>query len=402
MKIKLITLAFTALTVNAVQAQGLLGKLKDAAKPKESAKVDMTPILLPDMPGDYKDEFGYSGRYYTTDTAWHLNAYSELKKDEKGRKQYYATQTWKFVREESGQIVNKLYRYNGEITTSFDRGNIPSLDEKLQEKANLTVFSLNQYNKLYYIVMLEKDVFGLAKVDYYKNTVLEYMHTYAKDKTKLDIYDKETGAAKMQQLMNDAKAKEFEKKREKWMKNATYAKMIGKIGFMDDYHKVAYNQGDITEKPEVFMSSVELGKQSIFYRAYYKTPGAALCSGCELNTTYEIDGIKVSRIEQRKKSSKWSNNIKQKFVSEDFFSAAPTIVSFQENIADYAFLYCLYQNKEKLKEGKSLKMKVTLTTNQDGIDKDVLAEGTITLNFKEVNRDGVDKMIKWIDDLLAE
>jgi hypothetical protein len=218
----------------------------------------------------------------------------------------------------------------------------------------------------------------------------------------LATYDKETGAAKMQQILNKNKAGEIDALRAKWMKNDTYTKMVGKIGFMDDYHKVAYNQNDITEKPEAFMTSVELGKQSIFYRAYFKTPSAALCAGCEVNTTYEIEGVKVSRIEQRKKSSKWSNYIKQKFVTDDFFTGAPSIVSFQENIADYAFLYCIYQNKDKFKEGKVVKMKVTITTNQEGVDKDVLAEGTLSLVYKNANKDGFDKMIKWIDDLLAQ
>ena len=257
-------------------------------------------------------------------------------------------------------------------------------------------------NGNFFLVMLEKDVFGLAKVDYYKNVIIEYINTYSKDQTKLATYDKETGAAKMQQILNKNKAGEIDALRAKWMKNDTYTKMVGKIGFMDDYHKVAYNQNDITEKPEAFMTSVELGKQSIFYRAYFKTPSAALCAGCEVNTTYEIEGVKVSRIEQRKKSSKWSNYIKQKFVTDDFFTGAPSIVSFQENIADYAFLYCIYQNKDKFKEGKVVKIKVTITTNQEGVDKDVLAEGTLSLVYKNANKDGFDKMIKWIDDLLAQ
>lgn len=402
MKVKLLTVALALLASGSVFSQGLLGKLKDATKTKEPAKEDKSPILLPDTPEEFKDEYGYSGRYYSTDTAWFLNKYSEIQKNEKGRKQYYASQNWKFVREENGQVVNKLYRYNGDVLTPFDRGAIPQLVEKMQEKANLIVFSKSQYNRQYYLMMLEKDVFGLAQIDYDKNTVTEYMYTYAKDKSKLEVYDKETGAAKMQQLMNEAKAKQFEATAAKWMKNETYAKMAGKMGFMDDYHKVAYNRNDISEKPDVFMSSVELGKQSIFYRAYFKKPGAAICPGCELNTTYEIDGIKVSRVSQRKKSSKWSSNIKQKFVNDDFFTGAPSIVSFQENIADYAFLYCLYQNKDKFKDGKSLKMKVTLTTCQDGVDKDVLAEGTLTLVYKEANKAGVDKMFKWIESLLNE
>jgi hypothetical protein len=47
-------------------------------------------------------------------------------------------------------------------------------------------------------------------------------------------------------------------------------------------------------------------------------------------------------------------------------------------------------------------MKVTISTNQEGVDKDVLAEGTLTLVYKDANKAGVDKMIKWIEDLLNE
>ena len=65
--------------------------------------------------------------------------------------------------------------------------------------------------------MLEKDVFGLAKVDYYKNVIIEYLNTYSKDQTKLATYDKETGAAKMQQILNKNKAGEIDALRAKWM-----------------------------------------------------------------------------------------------------------------------------------------------------------------------------------------
>lgn len=403
MKIKLVTLSLALMSLNAMQAQGLLGKLKNATKPKEAPKVDKTPIRMADMPDNFKDEFGYSGAYYSLDTLWKVDInYFKPVTDANGKKQYTTIQKWKFIREEGGRIVNQLQRYEGTEGCVYDRGYSYTLDESALEKTNIVKFSKNWYNSTIFLVMLEKDVYAEAKVDANKGIVLEYKNTYAKDSTKLAVYDKETGAAKMQQVLNQAKMKAYDKQREKWMKNATYTKMVGKIGFIDNFNKVGYNTGDISEKADVFMSSCEIGKSSIFYRAYYKTPGAALCSGCELNTTYEIDGIKVSRIEQRKKSAKWSNYIKQKFVTEDFFSAAPTLISYQENIRDYAFLYCIYQNKEKFTEGKAIKVKVTITTNQDGIDKDVLAEGTLTLVYKAANKDGFDQLIKNIDDLLAE
>ncbi len=396
MKTKLMTIAFFALTINVSNAQGFLNKLKEAAKPKEPVKNEKKAIQVADKADDFKDEFGYSGKYFSLDTLWNKKDQFTQEKD----LDFALALKWKFVREESGNVVNRLQRYYGEeLIDSYQF----TLDEKSLEKNNIVIFKQDYgSNGNFFLVMLEKDVFGLAKVDYYKNVIIEYINTYSKDQTKLATYDKETGAAKMQQILNKNKAGEIDALRAKWMKNDTYTKMVGKIGFIDQYSKVAYNRNEITEKLDAFMSSVELGKQSIFYRAYFKTPSAALCAGCEVNTTYEIEGVKVSRIEQRKKSSKWSNYIKQKFVTDDFFTGAPSIVSFQENIADYAFLYCIYQNKDKFKEGKVVKMKVTITTNQEGVDKDVLAEGTLSLVYKNANKDGFDKMIKWIDDLLAE
>ncbi len=397
MKIKMITLALALIATNATKAQGLLGKLKDATKSKQPEKVEKKAVQIPEKADDFKDEFGYSGKYFSLDTLW----YEKDQFDQKRDMDYSLSLKWKFVREENGNVVNKLERWYGE--QMMDGGYRFYLDEKSLEKNNIVIFKQDYAsNGNFFLVMLEKDVFGLAKVDYYKNVIIEYINSYAKDPAKLAVYDKETGAAKLQQVLNNNKEGEIKALRDKWMKNETYAKMVGKIGFIDNYTKVGYNSGDIPEKADVFMSSMELGKQSIFYRAYFKTPGSVLCSGCELNTTYEIEGIKVSRVEQRKKSSKWSQNIKQKFVDERFFTSAPTIVSFQENIADYAFLYCLYQNKDKFKEGKTFKMKVTISTNQEGVDKDVLAEGTITLVYKEANKAGIDKMIKWIDDLLNQ
>jgi hypothetical protein len=396
MKTKLMTIAFAALAINVSNAQGFLNKIKEAAKPKEPVKNEKKAIQIVDKTDDFKDVFGYSGKYFSLDTLWQYDDGFKQNRD----MDYALALKWKFVHEESGNVVNKLERYYGDKI--MDDGYTMKLDEKSFEKNNVVIFSVNRSNKLFYLVQLEKDVYGLADFDYNKNVIKEYLNTYAKDQTKLAVYDKETGAAKMQQILNKNKAGELEAIKAKWMKNETYTKMVGKIGFMDNYTKVAYNRNEITEKPDAFMSSVELGKQSIFYRAYFKTPSSALCAGCEVNTTYEIDGVKVSRIEQRKKSSKWSNNIKQKFVTDDFFTGAPSIVSFQENIADYAFLYCLYQNKDKFKEGKIFKMKVTISTNQEGIDKDVLAEGTLTLVYKDANKAGIDKMIKWIDDFLAQ
>jgi hypothetical protein len=401
MKIKFIAISLALIAASSAQSQGFLGKLlKGTSSSSTTATKINAPVLMENLPDEFSDEFGYSGTYFSLDTLWKMDSYDRLEEDDDGNTQYALTQKWKFERENGGNIVNRLFRYTGTARSMNSLDLI--LDEKLKEKSNLTVFSGEVYNQFYFLMMLEEGVYGLAKVKKYDLIVLEYLNTYAKDQSKLADYDKETGAAVMQSLINKAKLEKINAERTKWQRNETYVKMKGKIGFIDHYGKVAYNKGDITEKVDVFMSSVEIGKTSIFYRAYYDTPGNVLCAGCELNTTYEINGIKVSRVELRKKSSSWSYKIKQKFTSDDFFSAEPIMISYQENIMDYALLYCIYQNKDKFTNGKSIPLKVTITTNQDGIDKDVLAESTITLVYKDANKAGFDKLIKIIDDFLEQ
>ena len=398
MKIKFIAISIALITANAGNSQGRIGKFLSGTTTggTTTAAKNTAPVLMENLPDEFSDEYGYSGTYFSLDTLWKKDSQDRLVKTAEGNTQYALTQKWKFQREEGGNIVNKLFRYTGTDRSYLDL----RLDEKLKEKSNLTVFSGEQYNVFYYLMMLEEGVYGLASVKKYDQIVISYLNTYAKDQTKLAEYDKETGAAVMQSLINKAKAEQVVKDRAKWERNETYAKMKGKIGFIDNYTKVAYNKSDITEKTDVFMSSVEIGKTSIFYRAYYDTPGNVLCAGCELNTTFEINGIKVSRVELRKKSSSWSYKIKQKFADDNFFSAAPIMISYQENIMDYALLYCIYQNKDKFTNGKTIPLKVTITTNQDGVDKDVLAEGTLSLIYKDANKAGFDKLIKIIDDFL--
>lgn len=383
-----------ALTISISNAQGFLKKLQDASKPKETKKEAPKPTQIADIGQDFTDEFGYSGKYFSLDTLWNKEDQFKQKRD----MDYAMSQKWKFIREENGNIVNYLQRYYGENTIDSYRF---ILDEKSMEKNNIIIFKQDYgSNGMFYLVMLEKDVFGLAKVEKYKNQVIDYINTYAKEQTKLSTYDKETGAAKMQQILNTNKAKEIDALREKWTKNETYTKMAGKIGFVDNYTKVSYNTSDIKEKTDVFMSACEIGLSDIFYRAYYKTPGDVLCAGCELNNTYEIDGVSVSRVTQRKKNSTWSRYIKQKFVDDRFFTSAPILISKRENIYDYAFLYCLYLNKDKFKDGKQIKVKVTMATNQEGVDKDILAEGTLTLIYKNANKEKFDALMKLVDDVL--
>src|SRR5690606_31124680 len=96
----------------------------------------------------------------------------------------------------------------------------------------------------------------------------QVLNVYAKDKSMLETYDKETALAKMQQLLNKSKEGEYAKIKEDLMKNETYAKMKGKVGFVTHYNQTGASYGKISEKPDVYISSVEIGKP-FYWRAFY-------------------------------------------------------------------------------------------------------------------------------------
>ena len=75
------TIAFFALTINVSNAQGFLNKLKEAAKPKEPVKNEKKAIQVADKADDFKDEFGYSGKYFSLDTLWNKKDQFTQEKD---------------------------------------------------------------------------------------------------------------------------------------------------------------------------------------------------------------------------------------------------------------------------------------------------------------------------------
>jgi acyl-CoA thioesterase FadM len=65
-------------------------------------------------------------------------------------------------------------------------------------------------------------------------------------------------------------------------------------------------------------------------------------------------------------------------------------------------MYCIYQNKDKFADGKSFKLKVSIWSNRDGVDKDLMAEGTITLVYKNENKAKIDMAMQHMDNFLNE
>jgi hypothetical protein len=309
-------------------------------------------------------------------------------KDQFGRDAFQNIFKWEYIHEESGSIVVKLNIYYNEAGGKIEM----KMNEKYNESYATKAFSNNDG----LIIEIDKDVYAL-----YDNETKKVTHVFAKDEAQFAVYDIETAAAKYDQKMSEIKTKESAAESAKWMKNETYKLLVGKVNFVDNYSKLSYNRVDaITEKPTVYVSTYPMGL-ALYNRAYFKTPITALCGAdCEFNTVYEMEGIKTSRVELAKKSSKWSQNFKKREANDYFFTSAYTMQD--DKVWDYAYIYCLYQNKDKFVDGKSYKMKVSYYANRDGVDKDLMAEGTITLVYKKENKDKLDLIFQQMEDFLAQ
>jgi hypothetical protein len=380
-KLTLAALLIAAIAGNA-DAQKLNGlKDKVGGKKEESTSGTEKKKTVKPYAKDFTDAKNISGAYY-------CNPAMLVGKDQFGRDAYQDLFKWEYIHEEGGNIVVKLNMYfnaeGGKVTMN--------LKEKYLENYNTKVFTNNEGE----IWEIDTDVYAL-----YDNAEKKVTHVFAKDQVKFEAYDVETAAAKYEAKRSEVLKKEMEKLAAKWMSNETYKEMVGKVGFISHYSKVSYNRNDIiTEKKDVFMTTHDLGKP-FYYRAYFKAPITAICGkDCQYNATYEMEGIKTSRVELMKKSSKWSQNIKVREADDNFFTAAYTVMD--DKVWDYAFMYCIYQNKDKFADGKSFKLKVSIWSNRDGVDKDLMAEGTITLVYKNENKAKIDMAMQHMDNFLNE
>ncbi|MDX2173566.1 MAG: hypothetical protein SFY56_10615 [Bacteroidota bacterium] len=379
-----------------VNAQGFLKKLADKAntgnKKEETKKGPGLEAIKP-YSKDFTDDLGIGGTYLTADTIW-LNddigrgvVYTEKKLNSNNNYYYATTVKIEYAREYQDKVVNALNFY----TNEKDKGvydNI-KLDEKRKKTSNILYFTGYQVS---YIV-LEPGV--IAKL----GTKDEIVAVFAKDAAKLAAYDKETALAKYQQIMMAGKKEELKAEKAKWAANDVYKKMVGKIGFVKHYGQTGAAYGKIDETMETFISSFDFDKKA-FYRAYFDMPPNTLCpNGCDQNIIYEMDGVKVSLLELRKSSAAWSNKLGSKRPPEDrFLSACPTLFDYNPvSLSDYAFMYLIYKSKAKFTGDKSFKIKMTITNNNAGVDKDVVATGQINLEYKATQKPTLDKIIELVE-----
>ncbi len=403
---KIVQFAIVAIlttSVANVNAQGFLKKLVDKAnagsKPKEATKKGAIVEPIAPYPKDFSDDLGIGGTYFIKDTIWYClnketqSQRAELKegKDYKYYSDYknlYATSVKiEYAREYQDKVVNALNIY----THEKDEGHYDNikLDEKRKKASNMLYFTGYHVS---YIVLEPGVIAKLGEKD-------EVECVYAKDAAKLATYDKETALAKYQQIMMAGKKQELKAEREKWAANDVYKKMVGKIGFVKHYNNTGWAYNKIDETMETFISSFDFDKKA-YWRAYFDMPPNTLCpNGCDQNIIYEMEGVKVSTLELRKSSAAWSNKLGSKRPPEDrFLSDCPTLFDYNPvSLSDYAFMYLIYTCKAKFTGDKSFKIKMTITNNNAGVDKDVVATGQINLEYKATQKPTLDKIIELVD-----
>ena len=364
-------------------------KLEEAQKKQEEAKQKAEEAKIAELtkpyPQDFTDETGISGTYYA------------IKGVLLGSNIYQKTLKVNFLAKEGGKIVNKVnvyYKKSGSFESLY-------LDEKLKEK-NITVFTCSNCNGLFnYSSSVNAEFYqpeaGIVIV--YEDRAKKVVDVWAKDKAKLDVYDLETAQAKYDQFKKQVDSEKFEQKKKSLMSNyPTYKENIGKVVFVDNYGVFNYQYIDQPkEDSKNFVKSQSMGK-SIYWGAYLSMPMTVTCGNtCLRNMEYEMEGIKTNREELRNKSRKWSDVIKEKPAEDRFcLNNGFQMISHRENIWDYAYVYLLYQNKDKFQLGKSYKLTARLYTHKDGANVEKVAEGSIMLVYDETaKRELGDMFIKF-------
>lgn len=375
-------LSFTLIGVNSHESDAqflkkLLKKRKKRAKKniqtnaRKTANHGIKPYAK-----DFEDETGVSGTYYAATKV----AENEVMK-------------FHFEKRSGGEIVNRLTIYVNEKGNQFSM----LLDEKIKEKLNIHYFRYQHSEGS--LVELEKGVFAA-----FNKKKGEITNVFVKDKAKLTTYDNETALAKYQQINKKVMQGKLERTKKRLMKYAAYKNNIGKVVYVKHYNHFNRLYGDKpSEDPKLFKTSLSMGS-SIFWGAYLKMPPTYTCgTDCQWNAVYEMNGIKTSRAKLRNKSRKWNRNIKKKNVDPYFcMNKGYSLINHRAKIWDYAYVYCLFQNKAKFRLGQSYKITTRIYTNKDGNDQQMIAEGSINLKYDQKAQQVLKKVFEQFQEFLDE
>ena len=324
----------------------------------------------------------------------------------------------KFVKEDGGKIVNELHYW-----------------EKKSEKPQLKMnFKESYFNKKQVKMFFEWvstgaksyiEVFEIApgviaqtqqtsrSLNKYeesvpldsKRTVIEVM---AKNKADLDTWDIETAQAKIDMMISDLNSLKVAKTKKKLMRFDTYKNYHGKVAFAKATHYLKSSKANQpVEKAANFITKQELGS-TVAFKPYFDMPLSISHPGSWFNITYEMAGVTTDREVLRRKSTKYSKNIPQldDYENDFYFHYPKVTINRSNNLADYAFLELLRQTQDKLQQGKTYDLKVTVWAHKDGQNIDPVAKGTIqleyTANTEKLLLDPVKGWITVLEDYLDE
>jgi hypothetical protein len=366
-KLKLILAVMCIAFVGTSNAQSKLQQKLQAKLDKKMAAGKITTY-------DYTDESGMSGTYFV------------------GEKIYknHSTVGFKYAKEKGGEIVNQLEVDFG--TTQGKRNTMTfTMKEKYKTKHDITYFYSTKVNVTnvsvndhWRFVEIGDDVFAFV---HDKDEVV--MSVVAKDSSKLTDYDTETAQVLFDQQMAKINLEKMEKENAIWMKNALYAKNIGKVVFAtEDYHMMKRGYGN---KPPMVtgkdLKTVLDMAGNMQYMAFFKFPPAKQYPGQNINIEFEMAGQKTNRVECRSRSAAWGKMVPRiessKFDDRQHSPRALRTYNqyHSQYVQDYAFIQLLYLNKDKFMIGQKYDLTIKMYTNRDGENGEIIAEGVVSLLY---------------------
>lgn len=207
--------ALCLFSLNQTTAQGLLKKLLTPSNQSSgSSSKKITPIEAEPYPSSFSDDIGISDTYFCLDTIWiKENGQNcpgkrnecKLKVNDKQQPYFVTKLKLKYLEGEEGNSLGNLSFYFSEFQPNWSEksGNLSHLKKaKVDHKINQFFFYDMHYRNNYELVEVEPGVLihcWYAAGNSVRN--IEIINVYAKDKAKLEVYDKETALAKIESVL---------------------------------------------------------------------------------------------------------------------------------------------------------------------------------------------------------
>jgi len=356
-KLILSAVMLAAVATSQVNAQGLLGKIKNATKEADAGTTVTTT-----------DEFGLSGNYEMS-SPW----------------EYYGDKVKKmaveFVKEENGTIVNRftLFVKKGDkVEFKFN--------EKMFNKTGVKLFSGYLANKPFDIMQLDNGVLFLNCTEQKGYIVL------AKDKELLKTWDEETGLAKYEADKKKVDAVATAGLRKKLEDFKAYKENVGKVIFTSGQGAFEPKKDDASENPANFITEWVTGN-GLAWKAYFDKAYSEVCAECgkNFNVVFEMGKYKVDLMQIRSSSSAYS----KLYAPEIQYGNQYMTDTWLWDSYDYnrAMMFALHQNIKdgSLKDGQKMNLKVSIYTYKDKTNGTKIAEGSISVKYNANAGNWVDR-----------